>query len=512
MQKPVFHEIPLGEPIPGRPHSVSVSLPTIADIVGYEKGDPAVSRRIHTGYPRFVVHPLLRAYSSEFAKRHKARDMDAWLVNSPLLAHELVDYLGIEEARIVRECNVTGVFLPRDPALAQKAKQFLQHTGGFLSSREAEDALIEAGLIPKPPAEKTAAGDPFNALAKSLLPLFKGAEARDLLIFPSGMSALYAAFAGINQLRHSAGRAAWMQIGWLYLDTIEIFRKLTPDPAIDHRIVHDPADIEEIRAAFSRDADAIAAVVVEAPSNPLVQTPDIPAIAELCRASGALLIVDVSVASPFSVDALRFADLVVTSLTKYCACEGDVVLGASVVNPASPAAVQLRTALAARHVAPYKRDAARLAHEIREAPAVVKTINASAARVVEFLKSRPEIARVHWALQERCAANYLAVARTPQSIGAIVSFELGRGPGSPGLAAFYDRIVLPKGPSFGMKTTLLSPHMYLAHWDLVSDPVKRAELEAGGPHPELLRLSVGTEPVEQIIAALEEALTAAGAK
>jgi cystathionine gamma-synthase len=87
-----------------------------------------------------------------------------------------------------------------------------------------------------------------------------------------------------------------------------------------------------------------------------------------------------------------------------------------------------------------------------------------------------------------------------------VSFELREGIA---LEAFYDRVVLPKGPSFGMKTTLLSPHMYLAHYDLVSDAESRARLERDGPHPELLRLSVGTEPVEAIIAALEEALTAA---
>jgi cystathionine gamma-synthase len=271
-------------------------------------------------------------------------------------------------------------------------------------------------------------------------------------------------------------------------------------------VVQDPSNLDEIREAFERDGEKLAAVVVEAPSNPLVQTPDIPAVAELCRKHGALLIVDISVASPFNVDALRFADLVVTSLTKYCATEGDVILGASVVNPASPAAAQLRTALAARHIPPYRRDAARLAFEIRESPAVVKTTNASTARVVEFLKSRPEVFAVHWALQESCAKNYLAVARTPASIGAVVSFELRK---DIALAAFYDRVVLPKGPSFGMKTTLLSPHMYLAHYDLVSDAESRARLERDGPHPELLRLSVGTEPVEAIIAALEVALTAA---
>jgi cystathionine gamma-synthase len=71
---------------------------------------------------------------------------------------------------------------------------------------------------------------------------------------------------------------------------------------------------------------------------------------------------------------------------------------------------------------------------------------------------------------------------------------------------FYDRLRLPKGPSFGMKTTLLCPFMYLAHYDLVGSAAGRAELEANGLNPDLLRLCVGTEPPEEIIAALKDAL------
>jgi cystathionine gamma-synthase len=48
--------------------------------------------------------------------------------------------------------------------------------------------------------------------------------------------------------------------------------------------------------------------------------------------------------------------------------------------------------------------------------------------------------------------------------------------------------------------------MYLAHYDLVTTPAGRAELAASGLDTELLRLSVGAEPVEEIIAALDEAL------
>jgi cystathionine gamma-synthase len=74
------------------------------------------------------------------------------------------------------------------------------------------------------------------------------------------------------------------------------------------------------------------------------------------------------------------------------------------------------------------------------------------------------------------------------------------------LETFYDRLRLPKGPSFGMTTTLICPFMYLAHFDLVTTPAGRAGLVAGGLDPDLLRLCIGTEPVDDIIATLAEAL------
>lgn len=57
-----------------------------------------------------------------------------------------------------------------------------------------------------------------------------------------------------------------------------------------------------------------------------------------------------------------------------------------------------------------------------------------------------------------------------------------------------------------MKTTLICPFLYLAHYDLVGSAAGRAELAAHGLDPELLRLSLGTEPVGDIIAALAAAL------
>jgi cystathionine gamma-synthase len=85
----------------------------------------------------------------------------------------------------------------------------------------------------------------------------------------------------------------------------------------------------------------------------------------------------------------------------------------------------------------------------------------------------------------------------------MISFSV-RGP----LARFYDRLMLPKGPSFGMRNSLICPFIYLAHYDLITSESGRATLAAHGLNPDLLRLSVGCEPASEIIAALRDALEA----
>jgi cystathionine gamma-synthase len=134
---------------------------------------------------------------------------------------------------------------------------------------------------------------------------------------------------------------------------------------------------------------------------------------------------------------------------------------------------------------------------------VLARIHAGTRRVAGFLGTHPAIRDVHWALQPSSRENFLRLARAPDATGGMITFTL-REPGS--LARFYDRLRLPKGPSFGMKTTLICPFMYLAHYDLVTTPAGLAELAASKLDPDLLRLCIGTEPAEEIIGALAEAL------
>src|SRR5690606_5495132 len=148
-----------------------------------------------------------------------------------------------------------------------------------------------------------------------------------------------------------------------------------------------------------------------------------------------------------------------------------------------------RPAIAKKLEPLYTRDAARLAIEIADTPAVLARLHASVPRIVDFLATHPGIKDVYWSLHPASRDNYLRLARSPDAVGSMITFTLK---GS--LEKFYDRLRLPKGPSFGMKTTLICPFMFLAHYDLVTTPAGRAELAASGLDPNLLRLSIGIEP------------------
>lgn len=496
----VFRPLPLGTPIPGSLHSVSCSLPTMADVIGYEERDPRVIEAMRAGYPRFAVHPLVQELTRLLAADLAKPGEQLWPVLNARAAAALVAQLGANRARATAHGGVAVVLHAAEPELATRAKLWLQHTGGLLSSRGAEDALARLGRRVVA-AEPVFAGDARAAIERTLLPLFGGTTARDLFLAASGMGAMHAAFRAISRVQAARGRTAWVQLGWLYLDTIALLKKFTPEPARDHLVQHDVTNLAALEQLFAAHGSRIAGVITEAPTNPLLQTGDLAAIQALAHRHGARVIVDPAIASPFNVDVLPHADIAAFSLTKYSSHEGDVMAGAAVINPAGPDADALRAVLGDELDGPYARDLARLAAEIQTAADVVRKINATTPLVASFLERHPRVERVWWSQQPATRNNYARIARTPQSVGAVISFSL-RG----SLANFYDRLLLPKGPSFGMATTLICPYVFLAHYDLLPQRGDGTVLRDAGLTPELLRLSVGTEPAGDIVASLAGAL------
>ncbi len=467
---------------------------------GYERKDPEITRELTSGYPRFVVHPFLRQLAQHLVQQRQLQGHTLWLTPSAHMAGELAAHLGAAHVMLVEADGLHGVAHPDAPELAARAKTFLQNVGGFLSSRAAEDHLVRLGLLPAAQGEALFQGDAAAEVKRELRRAFPTAGDADLLLANCGMNAVYAAFRAAAELQATRGRTLWVQLGWLYLDTIAILKKFTATPD-DYVYVHDVFDRAGLERLFAEHGDRIAGIVTEVPTNPLIQTPDVPWLAALARRHGALVLLDPSVTSAFNLDVLPHADVVVTSLTKYAANEGDLTAGVVAINPAAPDAAFLRRRIAGKLEPVYPRDLARLAAQIGATGAVLEKIHASVPAVAAFLEKHPGVKDVFWALHPASRKNYLRVARAPGAVGSMISFTL-RGP----LEKFYDRLRLPKGPSFGMKTTLICPFMYLAHYDLVTTPTGRAELELSDLDPDLLRLSIGIEPTADIIAALAEAL------
>lgn len=498
-----FTHLPLGQCIPDSPHAVSCSLPTMRAVRGYEEKDPAIMGLLTSGYPRFVVHPFslqLAAHLSATLPALSGRTL--WLTSSARMASALAANLppSASATAAFSHEGLHGVAHAQSPDVYAHAKTFLQNVGGFLSSREAEDHLVRLGLIAAPYPENQFTGDSAAEVRRLLHEALPGTAHADLILTNCGMNAVYGAFRASADLQASRGRSVWIQLGWLYLDTIAILKRFTRDPS-DYVYVRNPLDYEAIERLFTKHGSRIAGVLAELPTNPLIQTPDIALLSSLCRAHGAHLLLDPSVASPFNVNVLHHCDALVASLTKYCASEGDITAGVVAINPAGPDAAELRTRATASIEPLYSRDLARLARQIGQTYAVIDRINANTARVAAFLVSHPKVHKVFWALHPDSRDTYQKIARTPHSTGGMISFTL-RIPLDP----FYDRLRLPKGPSFGMTTTLICPFMYLAHYNLVTTPAGIAELAASGLDPDLLRLCCGTEPADEIIASLQEAL------
>jgi len=143
----------------------------------------------------------------------------------------------------------------------------------------------------------------------------------------------------------------------------------------------------------------------------------------------------------------------------------------------------------------------RLAAQIGDCAAVIARINQTAPAIVDFLRQHPRVKNLRWSGHPDSRENFLRLARSPEAFASMISFKVD---GS--LADFYDRLCLPKGASFGMKNTLVCPFIFMAHYDLVTNPNGLETLRACGLDAELVRLSLGCEPAEDIIAALAEAL------
>jgi cystathionine gamma-synthase len=259
---------------------------------------------------------------------------------------------------------------------------------------------------------------------------------------------------------------------------------------------HTPADLNDPGALRAAMRSTTRVIWCETPSNPLLNIADIELTASVAHERGALLVVDNTFASPYLQRPLTLgADVVVHSTTKYLGGHSDVVGGALVTRDAS-----LGERLAYNHNAmgavasPF--DSWLVLRSLKTLGVRMDRHSTNAARIVEFLLAHPKVASVLYPGLPSHPGHDIA-AKQMSGFGGMVSFRLRDGEDA--ALKVCDRAQLfTLAESLGGVESLIEHPGRMTHASAAGSP-----LEVPG---DLVRLSVGIEDVDDLIADLEQAL------
>jgi cystathionine gamma-synthase/methionine-gamma-lyase len=330
-----------------------------------------------------------------------------------------------------------------------------------------------------------------SALEELVASLENGAGA---LACSSGMAAIHIALtAALMDRRKSVVSASAM-----YGATIKLLQQVLEPFGVDITLV-DICDISAVERAIASARPG--AVIMETVSNPLLRVGQIDRIAELARAAGAAVIVDNTFATPMMARPLELgANFVVHSVTKYLAGHGDVLGGVVVCDAENLEGVRSLARVYGPLLGPF--EAYLTMRGIKSFPVRFERQCRNACRLASWLAAHPGVERAYY-LADPNHPDAAAIRRLfPADLyGAMVSFELKGVDQREEVFAFMDRLeMIVRATSLGdVHTMVLYPAMS-SHRDIA--PKQRERM---GIRDNLLRLSVGIESVEDIIADLDQA-------
>jgi cystathionine gamma-lyase len=265
----------------------------------------------------------------------------------------------------------------------------------------------------------------------------------------------------------------------------------------DLSVTHvDPADLEAVRAALQPNT---AFIWIETPSNPTLRLADLEAIAAIGRERGVLTVVDNTFASPAVQRPLEHGiDIVVHSVTKYIGGHSDIVGGAIVVrDPELAQKLQFLQNATGGILDPFSSFLA--LRGIKTLPLRLQRHSANALAVARWLEAHPRIERVIYPGLESHPQHELAL-RQMTGGGGMVSAYLKANEQQ--TVAVLSRVRLfALAESLGAVESLVGQPWTMSHGSL-----PEADRLARGIRPNLIRLSIGIEDVEDLTDDLEQAL------
>lgn len=263
----------------------------------------------------------------------------------------------------------------------------------------------------------------------------------------------------------------------------------------------DLTDPQTAREALSTPADL---VLLETPSNPLLRLTDIATVSVLAHEAGAVVVADNTFCSPVLQRPLELgADIVLHSTTKFINGHSDVI-GGAVISRAPEHGERLAGWANCLGLTAGAFDSYLVLRGLRTLDARVRVHEANTAAVVELLTGHPSVTTVHHPSLPDHPGHELAARQQVGGFGSLLSFELAGG--MPAVEAFTANLqVALLAESLGGVESLVCHPATMTHASMPPE-VQRA----AGITDSLVRMSVGIEGVDDLVADLRHGLDAAG--
>jgi len=277
-----------------------------------------------------------------------------------------------------------------------------------------------------------------------------------------------------------------------YGGTYRLFKKVAEPWGIDHTTAA-VTDLDAIAAAMTPKTKLI---WIETPTNPLLNIADIAAIAEIAHAGGALLVIDNTFASPYLQQPLLLgADVVVHSTTKYLGGHSDVVGGALVAVDAE-LGEQLAYHQNAMGAIAGPFDSWLVMRGIKTLGVRMDRHNENAAKIVDLLEGHSAVGQVFYpGLTSH--PNHEVAKKQMRGFGGMVSFRVKAGEQA-ALDLCSKTTLFTLGESLGGVESLIEHPGRMTHASVSGSPLEVPS--------DLVRISVGIEEADDLLADLEKAL------
>lgn len=330
-------------------------------------------------------------------------------------------------------------------------------------------------------------GNPTHTVAENAIAELEGTDAA--LLFSSGMAAITTSILSLVK----AGDHIVAQRD-IYGGVTKFLSQWLPKLGIETTFV-DTNDIEQHERAIRPNTKL---VHIESPTNPIVKIVDLEKVAALAKKHGVTTTIDATFSTPINCRPAEWGiDVVLHSGTKYLGGHADIICGVATGRRDLIEQIhRLRTTLGCC-MDPHA--AFLLLRGLKTLAVRVQRHNENALKVAEFLSRHPKVSRVHYPMLE--ASPYYALARKQMAgAGGVVSFEI-EGSLEDACRVSESLNLFTLAPSLGGVDSLVSIPVLTSH--AMIDPESRRKM---GVTDQMIRLSVGIESAEDLIADLEKGL------